>query len=161
MISKETIGGTPLIKLIEITEDNWLEAARLSVAEEQKGYVASAVGIIARGYVYRDCQARVWGIAAGEQLVGLALVRIFDEEPVCYDLQQLMIDARFQNRGYGTAALGLIIEKLKAEGAYPCVEVCVKREDAQALHVYEKAGFVDTGYVDENVPDCVNWVLRF
>lgn len=70
-----------MIKLIEITEDNWLEAARLSVAEEQKGYVASAVCIIARGYVYRDCHARVWGIAAGEQMVGLALVRIFTKNP--------------------------------------------------------------------------------
>ena len=40
-------------------------------------------------------------------------------------------------------------------------EVCVKREDAQAIHVYEKAGFVDSGYIDDTVPDCLNFVYRF
>lgn len=150
-----------MIHLIDIDESNWLAAAHLSVAPEQKAYVADAIGIIARGYVYRDCNARVWGIAVGNMLVGLAMVRNLDEEPACYDLQQLMIDARYQNRGYGARALSLILDRLREEGAYDCVEVCVKREDAQALHVYEKAGFADTGYVDESAPESVNLMLRF
>ena len=150
-----------MIKLIDIDESNWLAAAHLSIAPEQRGYVADAIGIIARGYVYRDCNARVWGIAVDDTLVGLVLVRNLDEEPACYDLQQLMIDARYQNRGYGTQALLLILKKLKHERAYDRVEVCVKRENALALHVYEKAGFADTGYVDESAPDSVNLMLYF
>ena len=31
----------------------------------------------------------------------------------------------------------------------------------QAIHVYEKAGFVDFGYIDDTVPDCLNFVYRF
>ena len=31
----------------------------------------------------------------------------------------------------------------------------------QAIHVYEKAGFVDPGYIDDTVPDCLNFVYRF
>ncbi len=150
-----------MIHLIDIDESNWLAAARLSVLPEQKAYVADAVGIIARGYVYRDCNARVWGIASDDTLVGLAMVRNLDEEPACYDLQQLLIDARYQNRGYGTQALSLIAEKLKHEHAYDCVEVCVKKADVPALHVYEKVGFADTGYTDEEAPDCVNLMLYF
>ena len=42
------------MRLISITEDNWMEVASLSVKEEQKKYVAPAIGILARGYVYRD-----------------------------------------------------------------------------------------------------------
>ena len=150
-----------MVHLIDIEESNWLAAARLTVLPEQRGYVADAVGIIARGYVYRECSARVWGIAVDDTLVGLAMVRNLDEEPACYDLQQLMIDARYQNRGYGTQALLLILEKLKNERKYDRVEVCVKRADAQALHVYEKAGFADTGYIDEDAPDCMNLMLNF
>ena len=150
-----------MIHLIDINESNWLAAARLTVAPEQYAYVADAVGIIARGYVYRDCNARVWGIAKDDVLVGLALVRGLDEEPACYDLQQLMIDAKYQSCGYGTKALGMIIEKLRAEHAYDCVEVCVKKDDEAALHVYKKAGFVDTGYIDECAPDCANLMLYF
>ncbi len=40
-----------MIRLTEITEDNWLEAAGLNVSGKQKNFVAPAVGIIARGYV--------------------------------------------------------------------------------------------------------------
>ena len=43
-----------MIKLTEVTEENWLEVADLSVKDDQKNYVASVTGILARGYVYRD-----------------------------------------------------------------------------------------------------------
>ena len=150
-----------MIRLVEVTEENWIQIASLSVAEEQKGFLAPAIGILARGYVYRDYNAKVFGIADDVQMVGVALVREFTEEPVGYDLQQFMIDARFQGNGYGTEALQLILDKLKEEGKYHTVEVCVKEQAKAALKVYEKAGFVDSGYVDSDLPDCVNLVYRF
>ena len=48
-----------MIKLINVTEENWLDVASLSVKDSQKGYIAPAIGILARGYVYRDCNARI------------------------------------------------------------------------------------------------------
>lgn len=119
-----------MIRLTDVDESNWLEIARLSVSEAQRRFLAPPIGIIARGYVYRDCNARVIGICNDAEMVGVALVRDFIDEPVGYDLQQFIIDERFQNRGYGTAA----------------------------LHVYEKTGFADSGYVDESLPDCVNLI---
>ena len=50
---------------------------------------------------------------------------------------------------------------LRSKQKYDCVEVCVKGEDAQAIHVYEKAGFVDSGYLDDTVPDCLHFVYHF
>lgn len=50
--------------------------------------------------------------------------------------------------------------RLRQEGRWPTVEVCVKKADGPALHVYEKAGFVDSGYVDPDVPDALNLVCR-
>lgn len=147
------------VRLGTITEENWLEAASLSVAEEQKSFVAPAVGILARGYVYRDCGAKVWTIEWNGQPVGLALVREFTGAPLGYDLQQLMIDRRFQGQGIGTAALRLILNRLREEAHYDTVEVCVKRDDAAALRLYRKAGFAGSGYVDPDAPDCVNLIL--
>ena len=149
-----------MIRLTEITEDNWFEAASLSVGESQKGYVAPAVGILARGYVYRDCGGRVYAIENDGVLVGVALVREFTDEPLGYDLQQFMIDERYQRRGYGSAALGLILDELRREGRYDHVEVCVKKADAEAIRLYEKHGFTDSGYVDEDVPDALNMICR-
>ena len=81
-----------MIRLAEITEFNWLDAANLSVRDDQRGFVASAVGILARGYVYRDCGGRVYAIENDDTNVGLALTREFTDEPLGYDL--LFINAR-------------------------------------------------------------------
>ena len=148
-----------MIRLAEVTEDNWFDVAALSVAEEQKRFVAPTVGILARGYVYRDCNARVFVIENDGVIVGTALVREFTDEPLGYDLQQFMIDARFQKRGYGSEALRLILEELRKEGHYDHVELCVKKDDEAAIRLYEKHGFVDSGYVDEDVPDALNMIL--
>ncbi len=150
-----------MIELKEINEENWTAVRDLSVAPEQQAYLDSPLGILARGYVYRSQRARVLAVTAEGTVVGVALVKDLDEEPACYDLQQFMIDRRYQGRGYGTRALGLLLARLERERKYPCVEVCVKKEDAAALRVYEKAGFVDTGYVDEDAPDCLNLRYRF
>ena len=150
-----------MVNLIELSEENWMDFAGLSVDESQKTFLASNIGIIARGYVYRNSRAKVIGIVADGTPVGLAMVRDIDDEPACYELQQFMIDKKFQCKGYGLRALELVLTALKAEQKYDCVEVCVKRVDAQAIHVYEKAGFVDSGYTDDTVPDCLHFVYHF
>ncbi len=150
-----------MIELAEINEQNWLDVRALAVNEDQQGYLDTAAGILARGYVYRDCRARVLAITENGDAVGVLLVKDLDEEPACYDLQQFMIDRRFQGRGFGTAALRLLLAELSAERKYGCVEVCVKKEDAAALRMYEKVGFIDTGYIDEDAPDSLNLMYHF
>lgn len=150
-----------MIKLVDVNEQNWLSVVSLSVREEQKRFLDKPIGIVARGYIYRSCNARVYGISNDEQVIGVALVKDMDEEPACYDLQQFMIDRRFQNNGYGTEALRLILSLLSKEGRYSQVEVCVHKSNAAALRMYKKAGFEDTGYIDESVPDCYNLMYHF
>jgi len=149
-----------MIRLADVTEDNWFEAASLSVKESQKGFLAPAIGILARGYVYRNCNAKIFVIENDSAIVGLALVREFTEEPLGYDLQQFMIDRQYQGRGYGSEALGLILDELRKEAHFDHVEVCVKKEDAEAIYLYEKHGFTDSGYIDEGAPDSVNMICR-
>ena len=147
-----------MIKLTDLSEENWLETAALSVKYTQSNYVAPAIGILARGYVYRDCNARIHVIENDGTIVGASLVREFTDEPLGYDLQQFMIDQRYQGKGYGTEALKLILDELRREGHYDHVEVCVKKTDVAAIHLYKKSGFVDSGYVDEDAPDSRNMI---
>ena len=149
-----------MIHLVEVNEENWIDIVRLSVNEEQQKFLDRPTGIIARGYIYRNCNARVFGIADDSQMIGIALVRDFTEEPFNYDLQQFMIDGRFQNKGYGTEALRKILELLEEEARFSGVEVCVNREDTAAIRVYEKVGFVDSGYIDEDLPNCLNLIYH-
>ena len=147
-----------MIKLIPVTEDNWMDIASLDVKGYQREYVAPAIGILARGYVYRDCNVKIYAFEEGGTIVGTALVREFTDEPYGYDLQQFMVGRQYQNKGYGSQALQLILNELRKEGRYDHVELCVKKADAEAIHLYEKHGFMDSGYVDEDLPDSLNMV---
>jgi len=147
-----------MIKLIPVTEDNWMDIASLDVKGYQREYVAPAIGILARGYVYRDCNVKIYAFEEGGTIVGTALVREFTDEPYGYDLQQFMVGRQYQNKGYGSQALQLILNELLKEGRYDHVELCVKKADAEAIHLYEKHGFMDSGYVDEDLPDSLNMV---
>ncbi len=149
-----------MIHLVDVNEENWLDIIKLKVDEEQQKYLDRPTGIIARGYIYRNCNARVFGIMNDTQMIGVALVRDFTDEPLNYDLQQFMIDRQFQNKGYGTEALRQILNSLKQEGRFNSVEVCVNREDLAAIHVYEKVGFIDSGYIDEDLPNCLNLIYH-
>lgn len=147
-----------MLRLTDVTEDNWIEVASLSVFENQRKYLAPPIGILARGYVYRNCNAKIFVVADVEAIVGLALVREFTDEPLGYELQQFMIDQKYQGKGYGSEALRLILNELRKENHFDHVEVCVNKEDTVAIHIYEKLGFVDSGYIDDQVPDSLNLI---
>ena len=149
-----------MIRLAVIDVRNFFDVRDLDVGEDQRRFLDSPLGILARGYVYRAQRARVLAIRDDGKTVGLLLVKDMDEAPACYDLQQFMIDRRFQGRGYGAAALGLLLERLRAEKKYPVAEVCVHRKNAAALALFRRAGFLDTGYVDPDAPDCLNLMCR-
>lgn len=150
-----------MVKLVDLNEENFFAYRALSVFNSQSGFLDTAPGIIARGYIYRDSRARVFGIEQEGAPAGLALIKDLDEEPACYDLQQFMVDSRFQGRGVGSAALRLILDMLETERKYPRVEVCVKKENAPALRMFLNAGFADSGYTDPSAPDSVDLVYTF
>ena len=149
-----------MIHLVEIDETNFFAARALTLREDQRQFLDSPLGILARGYVYRKERARVLAVEADGTVAGLLLVKDMDEEPACYDLQQFMIDRRFQGKSYGKAALSLLLDDLRREGKYTEAEVCVHRENAAALGLFAGAGFLDTGYVDPDAPDCLNLMCR-
>ena len=149
-----------MIRVTEIDETNFFDVRDLDVREDQRRFLDSPLGILARGYVYRAQRARVLAVERDGKITGLILIKDMDEEPACYDLQQFMIDQRFQGQGCGAAALRLLLDELRRERKYKEIEVCVHRENTAALALFEGAGFTDTGYVDPDVPDCLNLMYR-
>lgn len=147
--------------LSDVDESNWTKLISLKLSEEQKNYVASPMGILARAYVYRNCNSRVFSINSEENIIGMLMVRDINEESECYELQQFFIDIRYQNRSHGYEALKLILEYLYVERRYENVEVCVKEKDTKAINLYKRIGFKDTGYIDPNVEDALNLVFSF
>jgi hypothetical protein len=59
-----------------------------------------------------------------------------------------MIDEKLQGKGYGTVALQVIIQYFKNHGANN-VRLSTKETNVTALSMYRKAGFCDTGEVND------------
>ena len=63
------------------------------------------------------------------------------EEEGFHELCRLMIDRRFQNQGFGTQAIKLILDEMKSRFGYTEVYLSTDPENARGKHVYEKVGF--------------------
>lgn len=149
-----------MVELRAIDLENYRAVGALAVAPEQREFVApSAYCIMARAYAARADNAHAAAVYAGEIPVGLLLVRELRDAPACYALDQFMIDVGHQHRGYGRAALRLVLKNFLEERKYPFAELCVKRADTSALALYLSEGFFDTGYIDPQEPDSL--ILRY
>ena len=110
-----------MIHLLDIDPGNW--RIDLAVSEAQKPFVSDRAKLLARAYAYRARRSRAFLICADDLPVGMGLY--YDEpELQSYDLSQMFIDARYQGRGYGRAAVRAILDELKADGQYDKVILC-------------------------------------
>lgn len=82
-------------------------------------------------------------VRAGGEPVGFAM-HARDPDDGRRWIYRLMIDARFQGRGLGRAALAALLERLAGE---PAVIVGVHPDNHPALRLYRKAGFRPTGEI--------------
>lgn len=136
-----------MIHLQPITPENW--RCGLRVREDQRKYVADCDAILARAYACRNSRSEALLICNDETTVGMALYYDLDELHA-YNFSQFFIDCRYQQRGYGTEAVRLILQKMKADGVFRKVVLCYVDGDEPAKKLYEKFGFRHTGEVEED-----------
>lgn len=134
------------IELIDITEDNMKQCFELKVASDQMQYIASNEDSWHTAKENENV-ARPFAIYCDERMVGFTMFA-FDEDYEDpndrYWLWRFMIDESSQRKGYGTAALQLIIQYFKENGANN-IRLSTKETNFYALSMYRKAGFRDTG----------------
>lgn len=130
-----------MVHLEAVNEANW--RLGLQVAESQKRFVADSNTILARAFAYRDHRSNAYVIYDGETPVGM--VMYYDCEALnAYDFSQLFIDARYQGKGHGKAALALIFDRMRADGKYKKVCLCYIEGNTAAKTLYEQFGFQQT-----------------
>ena len=136
------------IRLEPITEDNFLEAFHLHLAEGQEEFVSHPIRSLAQAYVYRD-QCQPFGIYNDEKMVGYVMV-LYDYDIPEYDIWHMMIDKAYQGFGYVQDALKKCLEyiAMKPFGNSDRVVLTCSKENSAALHIYKKAGFSFTGEQD-------------
>ncbi|WP_449539587.1 GNAT family N-acetyltransferase [Ferdinandcohnia sp. Marseille-Q9671] len=146
------------IILRDVTMDNLLSVIQLKSEDKEfalfEKWIASNVFSLAQAKVQPGWETKA--IYDGIQLIGFTMYGL-DNERNRYELCRIMIDYKYQGKGYGTAAVKEIIAEMIRTLPY-CDEIylSVIPNNKTAIHVYTQAGFKKTGeiikgFVDEDV----------
>ena len=84
-----------------------------------------------------------------DDIVGLILIRFYDDGKN-YILDQMIIDSKYQKKGFGTEALSILLNILSEERKYDNIILCYIEGNDVAMDFYEKNGFRHNGVVDED-----------
>ncbi len=71
-------GKNSMIRLADVDDNNFEALRRLDVAPEQRRFLDSPLGTLARGYAYRAQRARVLAVVSDGEIVGVMLVKDMD-----------------------------------------------------------------------------------
>ena len=138
------------IELINLTEENLQQCFELKVADDQAQYIASNADSWNAALENKEV-ARPFMICCDGKPIGFTMFA-FDEEYEDpndrYWLWRFMIDESLQGKGYGTAALKVIIQYFRDHGANN-IRLSTKETNVGALSLYRKAGFRDTGEMND------------
>lgn len=151
-----------MLRIEKVTANNVWEILKLRVGEGQKSFVAGNDVSIIEAYttITGGGYAFPFGVYDGDTPVGFFMVGFDTDEywenpPEIaknnYNLWRLMIDERYQNRGYGKETMRLALDFIRTQ---PCgkAEYCwlsYEPENEVARRLYYSFGFRETGDMDE------------
>lgn len=141
------------VSLREITSETVIKVIRLSVAESQKGFVAPNSVSLAQALFAPEAWYRA--IYVGDEMAGFVMLadeslRSPPPEKPQVSVWRFMIDAAYQGRGIGRAALMQVIEDLRARGRFASLELSYVPGPGCPEPFYLGLGFRPTGRVDGN-----------
>ncbi len=135
-----------MLRLVEIDRYNYLSVLDLSVAPEQRRFVATNQYSLAQAYAQPECVPLA--LYAQNRPVGFAMYCL-DEDDHQYWIYRLMIDRRYQGVGYGREAMRLLLDHIRAlsDEDHTYVYISFEPENAAAKSLYESLGFLPDGRV--------------
>jgi SAM-dependent methyltransferase/RimJ/RimL family protein N-acetyltransferase len=136
----------PRVSLREIDADNVRAVCDLKLAPGQQIYVAPSAYTLAEAQFYPNAWVRA--IYADDEPVGV-LGLLADTETPRYLLVRLMIAAQHQDRGYGRAALELLVEHVRMLPDSGELETSCVPGPGSPIGFYRAFGFEDTGRNEE------------
>lgn len=136
------------LRILPVGPENRAACLGLRTAPGQEGFVESVEDCLREAQGYGAW--RPVALLRGEEVVGFAMYGFFPMYKPAGRvwLDRLLIGAAHQGRGYGRAALGLLLARLRAEYGNRDVYLSVVAGNEAAARLYASFGFVRTGEKD-------------
>jgi diamine N-acetyltransferase len=140
------------VRLEPTTRENWMDALKLRVRDEQEHFVPSVAVSIAKVHIKPDgddTEYLPFNVNhSDDQLVGFVMIAFEEKTDWCYWMNGFLIDQQFQGKGYGKATIKVVAEMIRKRFPHSkCMNLTVRAENASARRLYETCGFVETGDV--------------
>ena len=136
------------MKLVEITKDNWLDVIFLSTTDKMpmicEEFVASNALSLVQAQYERNRITKA--IEVDTSLVGFAMYGREQEEEQ-YTICRLMIDYKYQGKGYGRQAMEMILAELKSKEDGLDIYLSVEPKNDVAKNLYKSFGFISTNRI--------------
>ena len=133
-----------MISFRAITEENF-DAIIAMKRPDDEHFVASNAYSLAQAWLYRDAgDVYPFAIYHDDTPVGI-MMRDEDVDERCLIILRIMFPDEHRFKGYGTAAIRMIIELARESGKYDFLLISYAPENKVAGHVYRKLGFWPTG----------------
>lgn len=148
----ETLDAPGSVTLREITDDNRAAVRELRVLPGQEQFVDGVVDSLAEAAAAPHAMPWYRAIHAGDIPVGFVMLSDdaspgLSSHPWRYYLWRLLIDGRFQGRGYGREALDHVVAYLKTRPGADLLMTSIVAGDGSPLGFYLRYGFQPTGEV--------------
>jgi diamine N-acetyltransferase len=146
-MAPRSVADGALVELREVTKETVRDVSILQVAPDQRGFVAPNAVSFAEAMF----EPKAWfrAVVADDTPVGFVMLSIDPDEPQYY-LWRFMIDARYQGRGFGRAALDLVIGHVRTLPRATELLVSWVPGPGGPEDFYLGRGFEPTGEVDED-----------
>jgi len=135
-----------MITLRDINGDNFYECLDLDVGEGQRNFVAPNARSLAEAWLFGEI-ARPFAIYKDEVMVGFVMLDLdyyADGTKVCA-LWRLMVDEKYQGKGYGKAAMVEVLRYMKEEVKTNVIRTSVVPGNEAARRLYRGLGFEPNG----------------
>ncbi|PEC22052.1 GNAT family N-acetyltransferase [Bacillus cereus] len=137
------------VQLKVVTRENWEDALKLQVKENQTKFVPAVAVSLAKVYIKPDgknVEYIPFAIYDGDLIVGFIMHAFVRETSNMYWINGFIIDQKQQGNGYGKAALQEIINLIKNRFK-ECKEIrlTVHKDNISAKKLYERYGFQSLG----------------
>lgn len=138
-----------MVSLRPLTESNRAEIEALGIAPGQEQFVNSVPEALAEAAEEPDGRAIQWGLYDDETPVGFVMISDEVGGPgyISQYLWKLLIDERYQRRGYGTAALDLVAEYFRGRPGVEVMWTSAGQGAGSPILFYERYGFERTGEI--------------
>ncbi len=142
------------MRLDDITKDNYFQVVMLTTNQDhtatvmEKHVASNAFSLVEASFSESPVYTKAIIHERNNTVIGFCMYGITEIlGKRVYALLRFMIDVSFQCKGYGTKALGLILDEIKALPDCKEIFLTLTPGNTRARHVYHKYGFRSTGDV--------------